>query len=141
MYMVDTNVIAELRKAKAGKADEHVAAWASGIAPARLFVSVITVLEIELGILLMERRDQAQGATLRAWLEGHVLPAFADRILAIDTAVARRCAQLHAPDPRSERDAFIAATALVHGMTVVTRNVADFAPMGVAILNPWERVA
>lgn len=140
MYVLDTNVVAELRKAKAGKADKNVAAWAASVAPASLFLSTITVLEMELGILLMERRDPHQGAMLRAWMDGHVLPAFADRIFAIDTAVARRCAQLHVPDPRSERDAFIAATALVHGMTVVTRNVADFAPTGVATLNPWEKL-
>ena len=138
MYLLDTNVVAELRKAKAGKADKGVTAWANGVAPASLFLSTITVLEMELGILLMERRDPAQGAILRAWMDGHVLPAFAERILPIDTAVARRCARLHVPDPKSERDAFIAATAFVHGMTVVTRNVDDFATTDVAILNPWE---
>lgn len=141
MYLLDTNVVAELRKAKAGKANDHVAAWAASVAPATLFLSTITVLELELGVLLMERRDPRQGAVLRAWIDGHVLPAFADRILAIDTAVARRCAQLHVPAPKPERDAFIAATALVHGMTVVTRNVGDFGPTGVATLNPWETSA
>jgi predicted nucleic acid-binding protein len=140
MYLLDTNVVAELRKAKAGKADKGVTAWANSIAPATLFLSVITVLEMELGILLVERRDRAQGEILRAWMDGHVLPAFAERILAIDTPVARRCAQLHAPDPKSERDAFIAATALVHGMTVVTRNVADFTATGVETLNPWKHL-
>lgn len=137
MYLLDTNVVAELRKAKAGKANKGVTRWAGSVAPASLFLSSVTVLEMELGILLMERRDSAQGALLRAWMEGHVLPAFADRILAIDTIVARRCAQLHVPDPKSERDAFIAATALVHGLTVVTRNVADFAATGCVTLNPW----
>lgn len=138
MYLLDTDVVAELRKAKAGKADKRVTAWANSVAPASLFLSTITVLEMELGILLMEWRDPAQGTVLRAWMDGHVLPAFAERVLAIDTTVARRCAQLHVPDPKSERDAFIAATALVHGMTVVTRNVVDFAPTSVATLNPWE---
>lgn len=138
MYLLDTNVVAELRKAKAGKADKGVTAWASSVAPASLFLSTITVLEMELGILLMERRDPAQGAILRAWMDGHVLPAFAERILAIDTAVARRCARLHVPDPKSERDAFIAATGLVHGMIIVTRNIADFVPTSVATMNPWE---
>jgi toxin FitB len=138
MYVLDTNVVAELRKAKAGRADKNVTAWAESVAPSSLFLSTITVLELELGVLLMERRDQSQGAVLRTWMDAHVLPAFAGRILAIDAAVARRCAQLHVPNPKSERDAFIAASALVHGMTVVTRNVADFAATGVATFNPWE---
>jgi len=138
MYLLDTNVVVELRKAKAGRADKGVTTWALSVAPASLFLSSLTVLEMELGILLMERRHSAHGAILRAWMESHVLPAFADRILAIDTIVARRCAQLHVPDPKSERDAFIAATALVHGLTVVTRNVADFAATGVVTLNPWS---
>lgn len=139
MYVLDTNVVAELRKAKAGKADKGVTTWAGSVAPASLFLSAITVLEMELGILLMERRDPHQGAVLRIWMDRHVLPAFADRILAIDAGVAHQCAQLHVPDPKPERDAFMAATALVHGMTVVTRNVTDFANTGVATLNPWEK--
>jgi predicted nucleic acid-binding protein len=115
-----------------------VTAWASNVAPASLFLSSITVLEMELGILLMERRNPMQGAILRGWMEDHVLPAFAERVLAIDTTIARRCAQLNVPDPKSERDAFIAATALVHALTVVTRNVAYFAATGVVTLNPWN---
>ena len=98
----------------------------------------ITILELELGILLLERKDPKQGAVLRAWLDTRVLSEFDERILAVDLDVARRCAKLHIPDPRPLRDSFIAATALVHGMTVVTRNVSDFKPMGVEILNPWE---
>lgn len=138
MYLLDTNVVSELRKAKSGKADGRVVAWAASVAAGSLFLSAIGILELETGLLLIERRDPAQGAMLRAWLDGHVLPTFSGRILAVDTAVARRCAALHVPDPRSERDALIAATALVHGMTVVTRNVADFAPTGVEVFNPWE---
>jgi predicted nucleic acid-binding protein len=99
---------------------------------------VITILEIETGVLLVERRDPSQGAMLRSWLNAHVLPAFSERILSLDTAVAQRCARLHVPNPRSDRDAIIAATALVHGMTVVTRNIDDFEPTGVEILNPWN---
>ncbi len=137
MYLLDTNVVSELRKAKAGKADQNVRAWAERVPATSLFLSAITLLELETGILLMERRDPLQGAALRRWLDSRVLPAFSGRILAIDMAVARRCARLHVPDPRSDRDALIAATALVHDMAVVTRNVADFAPTGVRILNPW----
>lgn len=138
MYILDTNVVAELRKAKSGKADSKVTAWALSVAASSLFLSVMTVLEMEIGTLLMERRDTAQGSVLRAWLDRYVLSAFAGRVLDIDTAVATRCAKLHVPDPKAERDALIAATALVHGMTVVTRNVSDFEPTGVEILNPWD---
>ncbi|WP_038262633.1 MULTISPECIES: type II toxin-antitoxin system VapC family toxin [Xenorhabdus] len=138
MYVLDTNVVSELRKIRAGKADPKVAAWAESVEATDLFVSAITIMELELGVLLIERKDATQGAMLRAWLEQHVLPEFAGRTLPVDTAVAQRCARLHVPDKCSERDALIAATALVHGMTVVTRNVADFRSTGVTILNPWE---
>jgi hypothetical protein len=138
MFILDTNVVSELRKAKVGKADRNVTAWAASVPAGSLFLSVITILELETGVLLVGRRDQAQGALLRTWMDKHVLPAFAGRILAIDVAVAQRCASLHVPDPRADRDSLIAATALVHGMTVVTRNVDDFEPTGVAILNPWN---
>lgn len=138
MYVLDTNVVSELRKVRAGKADPNVAAWAESVDAADLFVSVITIMELELGVLSIERKDATQGAVLRAWLEQHVLPEFSGRTLPIDTAVAQRCARLHIPDKRGERDALIAATALVHGMAVVTRNVVDFQPTGVTLLNPWE---
>jgi predicted nucleic acid-binding protein len=102
------------------------------------FVSAISILEIELGALQIARRDAAQGAVLRAWIDDQILPRFEGRILAVDTAVAQCCAHLHVPDPRAERDALIAATALVHGLTVVTRDVADFELVGVALLDPWD---
>lgn len=137
MYLLDTNVVSELRKAKAGKADKNVKAWADSVSATSLFLSAIIILELETGILLIERRDPTQGAMLRTWLDGHVLPTFSGRILMIDVAVAQRCAKLHVPDPRADRDTLIAATALVHGMTVVTRNVADFESTGVEIFNPW----
>jgi predicted nucleic acid-binding protein len=138
MYLLDTNVVSELRKAKSGTADQHVVTWANGVSAASLFLSVITILELETGILLVERRDSAQGAVLRSWLNTHVLPAFSDRILPVDTAVAQCCAKLHVPDPHSDRDALIAATALIHGLTVVTRNTDDFVTTGVELLNPWN---
>lgn len=138
MFVLDTNVVSELRKVQLGKADLSVATWAQSVDAADLFVSAITLMELELGVLSIERKDATQGAMLRSWLEQHVLPEFSRRTLPIDAAVALRCARLHVPDKRGERDALIAATALVHGMTVVTRNVADFKPTGVSILNPWE---
>jgi hypothetical protein len=136
MYILDTNVVSELRKGK--KADRNVRVWAQTLPAASLYVSVVSILELEMGILLVERRDPKQGGILRAWMDGHVLPSFSGRILAIDTVVAQRCAALHVPNPRSDRDALIAATALVHSMTVVSRNVTHFQPTGVAVVNPWQ---
>lgn len=138
MFILDTNVVSELRKVRLGKADVKVARWAESVDASNLFVSAITVMELELGVLSVERKDSTQGAMLRLWLEQQVLPEFSSRTIPIDTAVAQRCAQLHVPDKRGERDALIAASALVHGMAVVTRNVADFKPTGVTIINPWE---
>jgi toxin FitB len=137
MLLLDTNVVSELRKVRGGKADPNFSRWAERVVPSELYLSVITLHELELGVLLAERRDPAQGAVLRSWLESHVCPAFLGRILPVDEAVARQAAQLHVPDPRPVRDALIAATAQVHGMTVVTRDIDDFAPMGVSVLNPW----
>ena len=136
MFLLDTNVVSELRRRE--RTHPKVAAWADSVQAADLFLSAITILEIEAGTLLLARRDAVQGAVLRAWIDEKVLPAFAGRILAIDTLVAQRCAKLHVPDPRAERDVLIAATALVHRMCVVTRNVSDFQPMGVELLNPWD---
>lgn len=137
MYILDTNVVSELRKVRLGRADPNVAVWAESVDAADLFVSAITIMELELGVLSIERKDAAQGAVLRAWLEQHVLPEFSERTLSIDTVIAQRCARLHVPNKHGERDALIAATALVHGMTVVTRNVTDFQTSGVTIINPW----
>lgn len=136
MYVLDTNVISELRKGM--KAERSVRMWARALPATSLYLSVVSILELEIGILLIERRDSQQGAVLRVWIDSYVLPSFSGRILAIDTVVAQRCAALHVPNPRSDRDALIAATALVHGMTVVTRNVGDFQAMGVAVVNPWS---
>ena len=138
MFLLDTNVISELRKAGSGKADKHVIAWAEQVADNQLYISAVTVMELEMGVLVKERKDKAQGAMLRYWLEHNVLPAFAERTLAFDSGIARCCAGLHIPDRRSERDALIAATGIVHNMTVVTRNTDDFIGTDVALLNPWQ---
>jgi predicted nucleic acid-binding protein len=137
MYLLDTNLVSELRKARKGKADPGVVGWARAVTGEGQFLSVITVWELELGVQRRERRDPAQGAMLRIWLEQQVLPAFAGRVLPVDTEIARRCAGLQIPDPRPDRDTMLAATAMVHGLTVVTRNVRDFQGTGVALFNPW----
>lgn len=138
MYLLDTNVVSELRKARRGLAEPRVSRWAAGVHASELYLSAITVEELEIGVLRMERRDTAQGAALRAWIDDLVLHVFAGRILAVDHTVAQQSARLHVPDPCPFRDALIAATALVHGMTIVTRNVSDFESTGVAVFNPWE---
>jgi predicted nucleic acid-binding protein len=138
MFLLDTNVVSELRKVRLDKADINVAKWADSVDAASLYLSAITIMELETGVLQIERRDTKQGQVLRTWLDNYVLLEFTGRVLSVDTAVAQRCARLHVPDPRGERDALIAATALVHGMTVVTRNVDDFEPTGVPLLNPWK---
>lgn len=135
MYLLDTNVVSELRKGD--RAEPRVTAWASKTDVQFMHICVISILEIRLGILSLQRKDKAQADILGKWLSGQVIPGFAGRILPIDLAVALRCAELHVPDPRSERDALIAATALAHGLTVVTRNIKDFELTGVATLNPW----
>ena len=137
MFLLDTNVVSELRKIRLGRADANVALWADSVQSTDLYLSAISVEELEIGVLLAERRDPSQGAVFRTWLTQHVLPSFIGRILSVDTAVAQRSARLHVPDPRPPRDCLIAATALVHGMAVVTRNVSDFEPCGVRVLNPW----
>lgn len=138
MFILDTNVVSELRKVRLGKADENVAKWADSIATPDLYLSVVTIQELEIGVLLVERRDAEKGAIFRTWLNRHVLPAFEGRILLVDLAVALQSAKLHVPNPHPVRDGLIAATALVHGMVVVTRNVDDFKRTGVPILNPWD---
>ena len=137
MYLLDTKGVSELRKVGAGRADPKVAQWALSVETASLFVSVITIQELEIGIQLAMRRDSAQGELLRQWMNQHVLPAFEGRVLSVDLAVVQRSAALHVPNPRPVRDGLIAATALVHGLTVVTRNLVDFQHCGVTLINPW----
>ena len=137
-YLLDTNVLSELRKVGDGKADANVTKWVGAQDSNDLFISAITILEIERGILTIQRRDAAQGSRLRGWMDSRVRPEFAERVLPIDDAIATRCAHLHIPGRRNEADALIAATALVHGLTVVTRNVQDFDDTGVIIVDPWQ---
>lgn len=137
-YLLDTNVVSELRKVGDGKADANVTKWVGAQDSNDLFISAITILEIERWILTIQRRDAAQSSRLRGWMDSRVRPEFAERVLPIDDAIATRCAHLHIPDRRNEADALIAATALVHGLTVVTRNVQDFGDTGVIVVDPWQ---
>ena len=137
-YLLDTNVLSELRK-PTGRASTNVRLWAGRQRTSDLLISVITVMEIEIGVARMERRDSVQGDVLRKWLERDLLVAFATRILPVDLAVVRRASAMHVPDPRPERDVLIAATALNLNLVVVTRNIADFKPLGVELLNPWDQ--
>jgi len=135
MFVLDTNVISELRHGKPHQS-AAVRAWAAVQPSSQLFLSAITLMELEMGVLALERRTPPQGSALRAWFEG-VRAAFAGRILPFNGNTAQLCAALHVPDPRSARDAMIAATALEHRFAVVTCNVSDFAGTGVTLINPW----
>lgn len=138
MYLLDTNVISESRKLGSSRIDSNAARWLGEIDVEMTFVSAMTIFELERGVRQMERRDARQGAALRNWLDDRVMTTYEIRTLPLSRAVAMICAGLHIPDPKSERDAWIAATAIDAGLTLVSRNVADFAGMGVEVINPFE---
>jgi predicted nucleic acid-binding protein len=138
MFVLDTNVVSELRKAASGRANSGVTDWANSVPATLMFISVISLHELEHGVLLAERRDPTKGAILRTWLNTSVNPAFADRLLPVTADIARQSAALHVPDPAPFRDAFIAATALHHDMSVITRNTGDFNRFtNLTVTNPW----
>lgn len=138
MFVLDTNVVSELRKVRGGTANPGLAAWVDQVPSAQLFISAITIHELEHGVLLAERSDPARGEVLRAWLDRSVAAAFESRVLPVDELIAHRAAAPHVPDPAPFRDALIGATALVHQMSVVTRNDKDFRRFaGLAVIDPW----
>lgn len=138
MYLVDTNVISELRKARMRRADPNLAAWGATIEAEDLYLSVITVQEIEIGILKAERSDRRKGEVLRGWMTGYITPNFRDRILPVDLRIAFRAAQLHTQRSRPVADTLLAATAWAHNFTMVTRNTRDFEDAGVSLINPFD---
>jgi len=138
MFLLDTNVVSDMRKV--GKRSEFrtLGEWVSAQENSTLFISSITQFELELGVQRMERRDPKQGNQLRQWLSVRVAKAFDGRVLPFDIDATKICASFHVPDPASYRDAFIAAIAATHHLTIVTRNTRDFKPMGVACLDPYD---
>jgi predicted nucleic acid-binding protein len=135
-YLFDTNVVSAARRPE--RLPRHVARWLAQVPQSRTFISVVSLLEIEVGVRRLERTDPAQGAVLRRWKSMAVAEAFRGRTLPVDEAIAEACAGLHVPDPKPHLDALIAATAIIHRLIVVTGNVADFEPMGVAVVDPWR---
>jgi toxin FitB len=138
VYLLDTNVLSELRKLDSKNCNANVKAWFSTCKPSQLFTSVICLLEVERGILQVARKDAAQAKRLRHWFDTYLIPGMQERTLPVTQAIASLCAALHVPDPKPEMDALIAATARVHGFTLVTRNTKDFEPMGARCINPWD---
>jgi predicted nucleic acid-binding protein len=134
-YLVDTNVISEVRRGS--RCDAAVAAWWSSVPEHSIFFSVLTIGEIRKGIESLRRRDIRAAAGLEKWLFS-VIRAHADRILIVDLAVVEEWGRLNVPNPLPAVDGLIAATAKIHGLTLVTRNTADIARTGVDALNPWQ---
>jgi toxin FitB len=138
MYLLDTNIISESRKLGTDRIDPHAARWFAEIDAETSFISAMTVFELERGVAQMERRDAKQGAALRHWLDDQILTVYEHRTLPLSREVALICAGLHIPNPKSERDAWIAATAIHAGLTLVTHNVGDFASSDVRLINPFQ---
>ena len=136
MFLLDTNVISELRHGKPHQSTA-VRSWAEEQPVQQLYLSSITVLELQMGVLRMERKDRSQGNVLRVWLDA-VFQQFDGQVLPFAAETARRCDAMHVPDAKNMRDSMIAATALQHGLAVVTRNVGDFEGSKIKLINPWK---
>ena len=133
-YLIDTNIISEVRKGR--RCDPNVASWYDKIADANLYLSVLVIGEIRKGIERIRPKDSAQANAIENWLTA-IDRAFGERILPVDRAVANEWGRLNATRPLPVIDGLLAATAKIHGMTLVTRNTADIAELGVHILNPF----
>jgi predicted nucleic acid-binding protein len=134
-FLIDTNVISELRKGE--KADRAVLEWMSQVDEDDLYLSVLVVGEIRKGVERVRRRDRASAQALETWLR-QITTAYAERVLPITTEIAEAWGRLNVPDPLPVIDSLLSATAQVHGMTVATRNVADISRTGVPVLNPFD---
>jgi toxin FitB len=134
-FLLDTNVIAEIRKGS--RANAHVRSWFAALDPDAILLSVVTIGEIRKGIENVRRRDAAAARALERWLR-RVLRDHRDRILAVDLPVAEEWGRLNVPDPLPVIDGLLAATAKVHGLTLATRNVKDVARSGADVVNPFE---
>lgn len=138
MYLLDTNVVSELRKIGKGRADANVTRWFHSIKTRHTWLSVITLVEIQVGILRLERRDPASARHLADWFRDQLLPEYTNRILSLDIHAAMICAEFHIPEQSPLNDAYIAAIAKAHNLSVVTRNTRDFERFGVRLINPFE---
>lgn len=138
MYLLDTNVISEMRKIPKGKANPNVANWFKTTKPSQLYTSIVVMMELQRGMLLKKRKDTIQSKNLEIWLKMSVKYTFAQHILYITDEISDICADLHVPNPRPENDAWIASTAIAHELILVTRNVGDFQNMPVRLLNPFD---
>ena len=137
MFLLDTNVISDMRKIDSGRADSHVSTWIDELDASDFYVSVVTLAELDYCIRFKHRRYPNQSLFLRRWFNHSVLPFFEDRIVTIDFQVAMKYSEINVPNHLPDRDSWIAATALVHNFVVVTRNTKDFEASGVALYTPW----
>ena len=135
-YLLDTNVVSALRRKD--RAEKRVLDWFERVAEADFFVSVLTMMEIEIGVRRLELHDPRQAAVIRAWKEGPLEALFRGRCVTVDRETVERCAALHVPGPQPEIDALIAATAIAKRLTLVTRNERDFTGIPIAVVNPWS---
>ena len=138
MYLLDTNIVSELRKLETGKIHPQVYRWIKSNGFTHTYISAVTLAEIQTGILSLARKDKAQAASLDNWFTNRLLPAYRTKTLPVDTKVALIYAQLNVPNKRPINDAYIAATAIAHNLKLVTRNIQDFQGMPITLENPFE---